>query len=151
MAGIPIRMAVEVRGEVVRMGLQDLSAEIPKVGRRQIRVVLNRIVSRMRANEPPEPSSYKGRRTGLLNASWGINEAPDGTGYILSNDATKRGNTYPRYVVGNGEGVGQAWMHRGRWPLLRNVVDEELTMLTQEVLENLSVTERRLGFSNDVR
>ena len=62
------------------------------------------------------------RRTGRLGRSWRI--APYGRyGVRLSNDATFKGRAYAVYVHGNERGQRQAWMHVGRWKVMRPVVD----------------------------
>jgi hypothetical protein len=156
-----MKLTVAVKGaELVRKGLQDLAAEIPKIGRQQIRVVMERIKRRMQ-EYPPEPAGQsvssahailgtvyrparrRYQRTGKLGASWAIEDT--GTGYRIENNAARRGKLYGQYVVGDAYGTGQAWMHRGRWPLLRDVVEEEVEKLPPEIDKHISLAARRVG------
>ena len=85
-----MRLTVGVEGEIVRKGLQNLSAEIPKIGRQQIRTVMNRIVRRQQAY-PAERAGQKYRRTGNLFSHWKIEEVRNG--YQLSNTAKRNGQS----------------------------------------------------------
>jgi hypothetical protein len=154
-----MQISIDVRGELVRQGAENLKAEIPQVGRRQIRTRMERIRRRMQAY-PPERAgqsvssshpilgtTYKAvryRRTGRLGRSWTIERNGD-KGYILRNDARdpRTGTRYPRFVVGDAYGLGQAWMHKGRWQLLRDVVDEEVATLPSAVEREIVMVARR--------
>lgn len=146
--------------EIVRRGLQNLSAEIPKVGRQQLRTFADRVVRRMQAY-PPEPAGQsisqshpvlgtvytpargRYRRTGKLGASWKITAKSDG--YEISNNAERRGVRYTIFVVGGARGQGQAWMHKGRWQVFRKVFDEELKRVPPEIEKFIGVVARRNG------
>jgi hypothetical protein len=158
-----VRLSVQVRGTVVRKGLQDLTdAEAPKIGRQQIRTVMERIKRRMQVYPEERPGqsiavphstlgtvirSVGYRRTGLLGASWAIEDTPDRNGYRIMNTAARRGRAYALYVVGSAYGTGQAWMHRGRWQVLRTVTEEEVARLPQTIAENVSMVARRKGLT----
>lgn len=128
--------------ELVRKGLQDLGAEIPKVGRLQIYRTEQAIVRRMKEywthNSPPELPSYQ--RKGLLAAGYTI--TPTTNGYRISNAVP-----YTSLVVGNAYGLEQAWMHAkpGRHKLLRDVSDEEVAKLPPEIEKEISAVARRVG------
>lgn len=148
------------RGELVRQGAQNLEAEVPQVGRRQIRTVMDRIKRRMEAYPAERPGQSKTgshpilgttytavryKRTGKLGRSWRIEKAGN-SGYIIRNDARdKRRRAYGRYVVGDAYGTGQAWMHRGRWQVLRDVADEEVAKLPPAVEREIEMVARRAG------
>jgi hypothetical protein len=156
-----MQISIDVRGELVRQGAENLSAEIPQVGRRQLRTRMERIKRRMQAY-PPEragqsvsaqhatlgkvyrPARRRYRRTGRLGRSWEIAQNGD-KGYILRNDARdpRTGTRYPRFVVGDAYGTGQAWMHKGRWLVMRDVVDEEIATLPPAVEREIAVVARR--------
>jgi hypothetical protein len=159
-----IQLSVQARNaQLVQKRFEDLTAETPKIGRQQIRTVMDRIKRRMQAY-PPEPEGQsvaeshpvlgtiyrhaRGRyqRTGLLGASWAIEDTADRNGYKITNNAARRGKAYAKYVVGNAYGLRQAWMHKGRWQLLRDVVDTETQKLPAEVLDSISIVARRTGF-----
>lgn len=147
------------RGELVRQGLQDLNAEVPQIGRRGIRTVMERIKRRMQAYPPERPGqsrtgshavlgttyiAVRYRRTGRLGRSWVI-ERDGNTGYIIKNDARNRyGRRYTRYVVGDAYGQSQAWMHQGRWQVLRDVVEEELAKLPPQIENEITMVARRI-------
>jgi hypothetical protein len=129
--------------DLVRQGLQNLGAEIPKVGRLQIYKTMQRIQRRMKeywtSNIPPELPSYQ--RTGTLAAGYSITSKTNG--YTLRNPVS-----YTKYVVGNAYGLEQAWMHAkpGRHTKLRDVTEEEAQVLPDEVLAEISMVARREGF-----
>lgn len=156
------QITITTNAPLVRQGLENLAAEIPQIGRRRIRTMMERIKRRMQ-EYPPEPagqSSYEGHsvlgtvirtnkgryhRTGNLGHSWVIEEAQGDSGYTISNNASHKGHQYGRYVVGDAYGTGQAWMHKGRWQKLRDVVDEEVETLPDEVEEEIRMVSRRVG------
>lgn len=147
------------RGELVRQGLQELGAEVPQIGRRGIRTVMERI--KRRTQEYPaerdgqsvasshsklgtvyRTASGRYHRTGLLGSRWAIEDA--GNGYKLVNTAAHRGKFYAKWVVGDAYGQSQARMHAGRWQVMRDVVDEELGKLPDELEELIKVVSRRV-------
>ena len=133
-------------GEIVRKGLQDLSAEIPKIGRQGLYNAALAVTRREKdywfgTRFPPELPSYT--RTGTLARGWQI--IPTSNGYRIQNDTP-----YTQYVVGNAYGLGQAWMHQpiARWGslLFRDVVDEETIRLGPEIENAITLVARRDGF-----
>ena len=150
-----MRLTIRVDGELVRKGLEDLNAEIPQIGRQQIRAIANRIVRRMQIY-PPEPAHRtrvedhptlgtiytRTGRTGLLFRSWKIYEVQS-KGYTIENSASRRGKEYSKYVVGNAYGLMQAWMHKRRWQLFRDVVEEELQRLPSAIEDRIVLVARR--------
>jgi hypothetical protein len=156
-----MQISINVRGELVRQGAQNLSAEIPQIGRRQIRTRLERIKRRMQAypreragqsvvdSHPVLGRTYTAakrryRRSGRLGRSWTIRNDGD-KGYTLRNDARapRSGTRYSRFVVGDAYGTGQAWMHKGRWQVMRDVVDEEIATLPPAVEREIEMVARR--------
>lgn len=156
-----MQLTISINGKLVRKGLANLSAEIPKVPRQPIRTVLERVKRRMQ-EYPPEPAGQsetsshavlgrvyrtaKGRyrRTGLLGARWSIEQFQK-SGYVIRNTAARRGREYGVYVVGDAYGQRQAWMHQGRWQVFRDVADEEIAKLPKEIEEQLKLVARRAG------
>jgi hypothetical protein len=144
---------------LVRQGLEDLAGEFPKIGRRRIYDMVNRITRTMEAY-PPERAGQSRigyhlklgrvfiatgyRRTGKLGRSWKVDRNDDG--YSIRNTAERNGHPYPRFVVGDAYGTGQAWMHRGRWLVFRDVVDKEVEKLPKEVADEVVMVARRKGF-----
>ena len=136
------QLSVTVTGaDIVRQGLQDLEREIPRIGREQIYRTMQAIVRTMKIYPPP-PSASTYVRTGTLGAGWTILPASGAMpGYMVRNDTP-----YTKYVVGNAYGLEQAWMHQGRWNLLRDVAEEETAKLPPEIENNIQMVARRYGF-----
>jgi hypothetical protein len=147
------------RGELVRQGIENLDAEIPQIGRRRIRTALERVKRRMQAYARERSGqsmvvshatlgkvyvAVRYRRTGRLGRSWTIDKAGD-SGYVIKNNARdpRTGKAYGHYVVGNAYGTGQAWMHKNRWQVLRDVVDEEVAALPRPVEAEIEMVARR--------
>jgi hypothetical protein len=78
------------------------------------------------------------QRTGEYGVSFHVYETRTGARLEV-------GAAYARYVGGDSEGQGQAWMHRGRWPVISDAVNEELDALVQEVDADLSAVIRQEG------
>jgi hypothetical protein len=131
------QLSITVKDELVRKGMQDLGAEIPKIGRLQIYQTEQAIVRRVKIY-PPERPAQTYIRTGTLGAGWTITSNTNG--YTISNDTP-----YTKWVVGNAYGLEQAWMHQGRWQLLRDVQDEEVEKLPPAIESEISTVARRLG------
>lgn len=131
------QLSITSNAPLVRQGLQDLSAEIPRVGRLGIYRTVQSIVRRIKTY-PPERPGQRYIRTGTLGAGWMI--TPNATGYTTSNNTP-----YTKYVVGNAYGLEQAWMHQNRWSLLRDVQEEEVAKLPPEVENEISMVARRVG------
>lgn len=123
--------------DIVRQGLQDLSAEVPKIGRQGIYRGMQSVVRRMKEYPPPTPTSLY-IRTGTLGAGWTI--LPNANGYSVTNNTP-----YTQYVVGNAYGLEQAWMHQGRWQLLRDVVEDEISKQPDEIISEIEMVARRVG------
>ncbi len=137
------QLSIDFRNaELVRKGLQDLAAEIPKIGRLQIYRMEQTVVRRMKEywtmGQPPELPSYQ--RTGGLAGGYFI--VPKTNGYTVINNVP-----YTKHVVGNAYGLEQAWMHArpGRHKLLRDVTEEEVEKLPPEVEKEISMVARRVG------
>jgi hypothetical protein len=119
--------------ELVRMGWQNLSAEIPKIPRKPIYDTQLAIIRRNK-EYPNRSTTYK--RTYRFRAGWSL-EAYD-LGYRIRNKMS-----YSRFVVGNAYGQGQAWMHVGTWRLFRDIADEEVAKLPEAIQNELSLAVRR--------
>lgn len=132
------QLSIQVTGaDIVRQGLQNLSAEIPQIGRLQIYRTMQGIVRRMK-EYPPAPPASTYVRTGTLGGGWMI--LPAQNGYSVQN-----GTSYTKYVTGNAYGLEQAWMHAGRWQLLRDVAEDETSKLPEEIENQISMVARRMG------
>jgi len=134
-----MRLAIKVRGEMVRQGLENIHQEIPAVGRRRMRTIANRVVRRMQ-EYPAERPGQDYTRTGTLFRRWMIKEI-NKIGYSIQNLTP-----YTHYVVGDAFGTSQAWMHKGRWQRFRDVTDEELLKLPDEIMNEIVMVARREEF-----
>jgi len=146
--------------EIVRKGLENLSAEVPKVSRRRIYNAMLKIRTRMRKpgkaiRYPVKWDSEKQRRaffatngfgrgiptgrSGRYTSGWQI--AQDGSiGYRIENSTP-----YSKYLGGTAFGPGQSRIHQERWPILRDVFDEEVKKLPKEIDDEIKVVARRSG------
>jgi hypothetical protein len=132
------QLSITAQGaNIVRQGLQDLSKEIPDIGRLQIYRTAQAIVKRMK-DYPPPPFGSSYIRTGRLGGGWNITRRSNG--YTIRNSTT-----YTKYVVGNAYGLEQAWMHVGRWQVFRDVNDEEVKKLPAEIEKEIVQVARRVG------
>jgi hypothetical protein len=138
------QLSIQVKGaELVRKGLQDLSAEIPKIGRLQIYNTAQAVVRRMKIYPPAPPmSTYV--RTGRLGGNYTI--TPKSNGYTIANNTS-----YSKYVVGNAQGLEQAWMHQGRWQKFRDVYGEEVNKLPDEIVNHIYRFTRDAGLGPTIK
>lgn len=129
-------------GQLVRHGLQNLRAEVPKISKQRIYGTLQDVVREVKTY-PPERTNQRYIRTGRLGVSWLI--------VSIDNGYSIRNNTpYTKYVVGNAYGLEQAWMHIStdqgrRWKLLRDVVDKHVSKLPKTIDEDIVMASRRFG------
>jgi len=88
----------------------------------------------------PYPAQRPGQkyiRTGQLANRWRVER--DGPGKVsITNAAQSKGRYYGPYVVGDGAGKEQAWMHKDRWWLAADVVKEDTAALTQQMARELT-------------
>lgn len=130
--------------KLVAKGLANIRAEIPRISASTIEKAAKGIVKEMR-NYPPERPGQKYVRTGRLRDSWKIKMLS--TGVTVTGNPVHKGRAYGRYVVGDGSGAGQAYMHVGRWLLFRDVVEYEVTKLPTAVEERIRMKVRQEGLS----
>ena len=108
----------------VSLGLKKLGEMIHEIDDDEIQKVLEQAVQEARGGYPggsysgyvvPERLGQGYVRTGNLGR--GTYWIREGRSYRLKSDTT-----YARYVIGDGSGYGQAWMHVGRWPVAYQVM-----------------------------
>ena len=154
------QLSIQVHGQMVRMGLQNLDAEIPKVGRLQIYNTVMAIrkgmqVKGTKPNYPIDWASIKQKkafyasdgfgggiphnRTDDYVNSWQV-EGLGNMGYRLVNKSQGA-----QFIGGNAYGLRQARMFRGHWPLFRDVADQEVQKLPENVNKEIKVVARRNG------
>lgn len=157
-----VRISVRVETELVRQNLQNLFAEVPKIGKFKIRNLMERIRNRMggpgkKSTRPVKWDSEKQRkayfatdgfgrgiptqRTGKYQRGWKV-KALGESGYTLSNSQAGA-----KYIGGSAYGTGQSRIHMGRWVLLRDATDLEVSKLPAEILKEIRLVSRRKGFA----
>lgn len=156
------QLSIQVHGEMVRKGLQNLADEIPKVARLPIYRAVVRIRTGMRKQgaKPTYPIPWdsvrqmkafyasKGFRGGVPHVrgsryvdGWQIENIGD-QGYRVINNMPGT-----QYVSGNAYGQFQSRIHRGRWPVFRDVADKEIKGLPEEIAKEIKTVARREGLS----
>ena len=139
-----MQISITTNAKLVRMGLQNLALEIPKIGRNQIWKVMQRVKARARIY-PKERIGQKYVRTYRLRDSWEIGRKSSGTleGYTIKNDTP-----YAPYVMGDAYGNRQAWMHIStdqgkRWTMTRDIVEDEIKTLPADISKEIDMVARR--------
>ena len=64
--------------------------------------------------------------------------------YRLYSDAQQRGRHYTKHVGGDAQGKGQAGMHKGRWPVIYEVVKKHADLLVKQARDKLEDIGRRI-------
>lgn len=121
---------------LVRTGLEDLANEIPKIGRDQIYRSIIAARDEIKTY-PPERPGQRYVRTYRLQAGWVVT-AHGSIGYRLQNDVP-----YTIVVVGNAYGQGQAEVHAGTWKLVRDVTDNHVRTLKDDIQDHIRMVIRR--------
>jgi hypothetical protein len=159
---MPVQMTIKTQGaELVRKGLQDLEAEVPKIARLDIYDMMLdvRAIMRNPGLRPSYPIRWDSdkqrrfvlamlrendnlpyRRTDELPKGWTIEKAGV-NGYKLYNPATAS-----VYVYGNFEGARQSRIHQGRHPVVQQIVEIALQRLPPDIEEHISYYGRQKGF-----
>lgn len=141
-----MQITIQVRNaELVGKGLANIRAEIPRISQRTIEKAANAIIKIMRVYPAP-PAGSRYVRTYRLRDAWKAKRSI--TGYTVMADPVSRyGTHYGRYVVGYADATGQAWMHVGRWNLLRDVVEQQVEKLPPMVEEHVRLVARSEGLA----
>lgn len=159
---MPVQLTIKPHNaEIVRKGLQDLAAEVPKIGREQIFRALQRARSRLRANvrRPGYPIRWDSekqkraffatdgfgrgipsRRSGRYIKGWTL--IPLSNGYRLENPAS-----HAKYVGGDARGGSQSRIHQSRYPLFQDVTEQEIKNLPRDIEQHISYYARVRGLA----
>lgn len=87
--------------------------------------------SRLKARAyPPMRPRQTYVRTGQLANRWRVEKKGPSRHAIMNDARGPRGQLYATYVVGDGRGENQAWMHKNRWWIARDVINETTPQLT---------------------
>lgn len=84
---------------------------------------------------PPELPGQKYKRTGRLNRAWAASIRGEYDTIHITNDARGKSGFYAGYVVGNpisSIGNAQASIHRGRWWVATDVIEETIPRALEE-------------------
>jgi hypothetical protein len=154
------RFIIKIHGEMVRQGLENLSNEIPLVGRQRIYQRMLRVKTRM-SQPAPKPSypipwdserqkraffasngfrnGIPYRRNGATEKGWTLGQIEDG--YRLANETPAAFFVYGDLF----QRKSQSNIHAGRWPLTKVVAFEELNALPQELQADIEAAKKRSG------
>lgn len=159
---MPIQMTIKTRGaDLVRKGLQDLAAEVPKIARKDIYTAMTEVRKLLKTpgKKPTYPINWDSdrqrryvlamlraannlpyRRTDNLPSGWTIERAGE-NGYKLFNPASAA-----VYVYGNYEGARQSKIHENRWPIMQEIVEAAIVKLPPDIESHISYYGRSKGF-----
>lgn len=147
-------LEVNEDSQLVRQGLENLAADIPKVGRLGIYRTAQRIIKHMKQSGAPSTSPVQwdsllqmvayfasngfGRgiptvRTGEYQDGWVAR--PMDTGYAIENMTEGA-----KFIGGDEYGFSQSKIHQGRYPIFANVALEEIYELPADVVDQLKLT-----------
>ena len=116
-----LRFEITINGDqAVRNELRNAASSMRgRVRRATYAWAESRVMSQLAvAQYPPERPGQRYRRTGNLKRGFYINQTDRGV--TIGNRMN-----YAGYVVGDGQGRGQAWMHKGRWYTMRSIIDKQ--------------------------
>jgi hypothetical protein len=133
-----LRFDLTVRGQTaVTNTLRTAAAKAPKETQEVTYRWAQNVRAKLKATPyPPKRAGQKYIRTGRLASSWRVDRRARSV--VIANSATQKGRTYPRFVVGDDKGSGQAWFHKGRWWKARQVIDEERPALNRDMRQMLN-------------
>lgn len=163
---MPVTLSIQIKAaELKRQGLENLAKEIPVIGAQRIYEALKRAQDQLkqpgkRVTYPIHWDSERQRRayfasegfgrgipthrTGAYERGWTIRRNPSSAraqaGYSLVNRSP-----YARYVGGSAYGEGQSSIHRGRWIMVRTVVEKAVAGLPRSIEDHIGMVARREG------
>jgi len=154
------QISIKTNLPIVRQGLEDLTADIPKVGRQRLYRTMQAIQRRMRKpgkaiNYPVKWDSEKQRRAFFATNGFGrgiptirTDKYVKGWKILKLNDGYRMTNNtgYAKYVGGTAFGTEQSNIHKSRWGVLRDEVDAEIENLPDEIEDDIDLAARRRGF-----
>ena len=99
--------------------LGTFAGDVPKAMNTEFVAAMKAIRTQFSSKQyPPERPNQVYVRTGRFGRSWKY-LALGNSAHMIRNNATFEGITYASFVVGNGNGGGQAKIHEGRWWLAK--------------------------------
>ena len=136
-----------IGADKLQVGFNKYAQSVRTITREDAREAMRRAKKASVSDPPGGAYSVPDRgyvRTMNLSGSTYLEE--DGLSFrIQSNAVSKRGDAYSKYVIGDADGYGQAYMHQGYWTPLRQSVDTEVERLQKELDEHLQESAEALG------
>ena len=132
--------------DTLQNGMNRFVKSVPEITRERNREAMRKAKKRSVSDPPGGAYSVPERgyvRTGNLSASTYLEE--DGLTVRIIVNAVRDGRDYGGYVVGNGDGYGQAGIHQGYWVTMRDAVDDEVEDLVRDIDEKLGESAEALG------
>ena len=131
----------------VRLGLNKWGQSLSPLTRAIIRAAMKRALKVSPAYKGGNAYAIEGRgdyeRTGNLGRSTFLVE--EGLSFRVQSEAYRDGQPYSEFVIGDGDGNGQAPWHVGRWPTLRSAVEGEFDALTSELDVDVQASAEAVG------
>jgi hypothetical protein len=139
------KITIGVEGvKTVRKGLENLSADIPKVSIERVGDSADNIIAVMQ-KYPRKLPNQRYVRTGELGRKTTKKKVTN-MGYAVQVDPVYKGKHYGKYVVGNAYGEEQAGIHAGRWKLFYEVVMKEGDKLVKNIDRAIKGAIKARGF-----
>lgn len=137
MAEVKVRLVGHQR---VANFLRWAAAKFPEVVDGELKQTITNIWREAQTYEAPPTETY--RRTGYMSRMTVMGRAP---GMARGGWYAEMRASYSRYVRGLLSGLGQAWMHVGRWNLWRDIVRKYTRDLPGRLARKLGEFLRRRG------
>lgn len=126
----------------VRLGLNKWGQSLKPLTRVHLRAAMKRALKVSPAYKGGSAYAITLRgpdeRTGNLGRSTFVVE--EGLSVRVRSEAYRDGESYSEFVVGDGDGNGQAWFHVGRWPTLRGAVEAEFEQLVSDLDDDIQAS-----------
>lgn len=157
---MPVQLSVKATGaDVVRQGLQDLAAEIPKIGRQGIydKLLPVRTALRKPGARPSYPIKWDSERQrrfvmAMLRAMDQIPYRRQGSSSRWELVKLDKGYRFEHpgahavYLWGDYDGSRQSRIHEGRWPAMQPLVEAAIQQMPPEIENKITYYGRSKGF-----
>ena len=133
-----VQLKFTLKAKPVIKGIQRIIDRIFKIPKFDLESWLEKVVKILQVYPPPRPKQ-KYKRTYKLRRGWKVRRVNE-FAYMINNRVS-----YTKYVQGSALGEGQAWMHKGRWKLMRDIVDDEYSGLPRKIKDSIGYVARSAG------
>jgi hypothetical protein len=137
-------ITVKVENQKVKQGLRVVGDAIPRATDRLVKKTMEAARDEVRTY-PPELPGQKYKRTGRRYRATKVVRADTRAYRLESNPVYPGGRTANPFVVGDAKGLGQAWMHVGRWTKIKDAVDKHVKALLKDISQEIGAILRRSG------